>query len=47
MKLTIISSQITGIFKQLDALGFIQMESVLFAQAPFRLRGMWRCSVIV
>lgn len=47
MKLTIISSQVTGIYKQLSALGYSQISGIGFAQTPFRKNGMWRCEVYV
>jgi len=47
MKLTIISSQMTGLYKVLDRLGFIHMEGVLFSRSPFKRNGMWVAEVLV
>lgn len=47
MKLTIISSQMTGLFIALTNLGLCQMEGVVFSRSPFKVGGMWRCQVIV
>lgn len=47
MKLTIISSQMTGLYKQLTSLGYCQMDGVFFSRTPFKQNGMWRCEVYV
>lgn len=47
MKLTIISSQMTGLFIALTNLGMCQMEGVVFVRTPFKVNGMWRCQVVV
>lgn len=47
MKLDIISGERTGIFKRLESLGLITVAGVNFVRHPFRINGMWRCTVIV
>lgn len=47
MNLVIISSQMTGIFKQLQSLGMVDAGAVDFLRHPVRIDGMWRCTVRV
>lgn len=47
MKLTIISRQMTGLFKHLHSLGMIDAQSVNFIRQPVRIKGIWRCTVVV
>lgn len=47
MSLTIISSQMTGIFKRLHSLGMADAQSVKFIRQPVRINGIWRCTVAI
>ena len=47
MSLTIISSQMTGIFKRLHSLGMVDAQSVKFMRQPVRIKGIWRCEVMI
>lgn len=47
MSLTIISSQMTGIFKRLQSLGMVDAQSIKFIRQPVRIKGIWRCTVRV
>jgi len=47
MKLEIISGNRTGLFKRLESLGLITVAGVNFARQPVRIKGVWRCAVIL
>lgn len=47
MKLTIISSQMTGVFKALSGAGLLDLAAVRWVRQPVKIDGMWRCIVIV
>uniref|UniRef100_A0AAU6W3X0 Uncharacterized protein n=4 Tax=unclassified bacterial viruses TaxID=12333 RepID=A0AAU6W3X0_9VIRU len=47
MSLTIISSQMTGIFKRLHSLGMVDAQSVKFIRQPVRIKGIWQCEVML
>jgi len=47
MTLEIISPDRTGMFKRLEGLGLITVAGVNFVRQPFRVNGMWRCTVVV
>lgn len=47
MILDIISGELTGMFKRLEGLGLVTVAGVNFVRQPFRVKGVWRCTVIV
>lgn len=47
MILDIISGDRSGMFKRLEGLGLIKVAGVNFVRQPFRVKGVWRCTVIV
>jgi hypothetical protein len=47
MKISIITSQATGIIKALGNIGFRRMDAVIWTRSPVRIKGMWRAEVWV
>lgn len=47
MKISIITSQATGIIKALGNIGFRRMDSVVWVRSPVRINGMWRAEVVL
>lgn len=47
MKLTIVSSQMTGIFKALQNAGLIELSTIRWVRHPMRVKGMWHAEVMV
>lgn len=47
MKLTIIAGQASGLMKCLIGMGLINLHGVNFVRQPFRVKGVWRCEVML
>lgn len=47
MKLTIVSSQMTGIFKALRNAGLLELSAIHWVRQPVKVGGMWKCEVML
>lgn len=45
MSLTIVSSQMTGIFKALQNAGQLELSKIRWVRQPMRVKGMWRAEI--